>query len=79
MLVALARAFRRREAPAPLRLARAPAPDTPERLARVIADLDDEFERRAAPTEAQRAEYAQMRAELKSRLAAALARAGSPA
>jgi hypothetical protein len=79
MLIALARAFRRRDAPLPVGIARDPARDTPERLARVIADLDEAFERRVAPTEAQRTEYAEMRAELKARLVAALASDGSRA
>lgn len=76
MLFALARAaFRRR----PL-VAVAPAEppllsDDPDVLARHIAAFDAAFERNPAPTDAERAEYEARRAELKARLAAALASA----
>jgi hypothetical protein len=76
MLFALARAFGRRRATTALpAMTREPPPDTPERLARVIADLDAEFERRGSPSRAERTEYENERSALKARLAAALARA----
>ena len=76
MLVALARAFRRREGAPVTPITRTPAPDTAQALARVIADLDTSFERVGAPTDAQREEYQRARSELKARLSAALAREG---
>jgi hypothetical protein len=73
MAGALALVFsrRRRAVPAP---ASAPAgapqvDDESARLARAIAALDAEFERRANPTEEERAEYRARRQELKQRLA----------
>jgi hypothetical protein len=70
MLVALLRAlaFRRRAA------IPAVAPvSASERFAQAIAALDAEFERRPAPTDADRASYAARRAALKAELSAALA------
>lgn len=59
----------RRRAPAPTR---APV-DLAEKLIREIAALDADFERRASPTDGERAAFTSQRAALKSRLNAALA------
>jgi hypothetical protein len=72
MLVALARAFRRRR-PIGATVHVPPRPDDPERLAREIAALDAAFERLPAPTREARANYDGRRAELKERLTRALA------
>jgi hypothetical protein len=78
VLVALARAVRRRESLAGVTIERAEAPTDADRLARAIAELDRRFEGNAAPTSRQRAEYEAHRAELKRRLADALdARGGA--
>ena len=76
-LIALSRAFRRYEARAEPRvtIARGDPQEGAEQLARAIADLDARFEAAAAPTERQRAQYEAHRAELKRRLADALAAA----
>jgi hypothetical protein len=74
MLVALGVVFWKRRAPRAA--AAAPAmmiPDTAETLVRDLATLDSEFERRSAPTEADRAEFEARRNGLKARLNAALA------
>ena len=70
LLLALARRSRRTPRVAPVE----ERGEDPERLARVIADLDASFERRTAPGEEERAAYERERAMLKSRLAAALAK-----
>ena len=55
-------------------VARTSAPDDAAHLARDIAELDDAFERTAAPSDAERDAYRQRRDALKTRLAAALAK-----
>ncbi len=52
----------------------ATATDDPDALAREIAALDEAFERNATPTADEKADHYQLRARLKSRLTAALAR-----
>lgn len=75
MLAVLARAFARRGArPVAAGGAYYPATDDPDRLAREIAELDAAFEAVRDPTPAARAAWEERRAELKARLAAALAR-----
>lgn len=51
----------------------APTPDAAGALAREVAELDERFERRAETTDVERATYQARRAELKRRLADALA------
>jgi chorismate mutase len=51
---------------------RAPPPDDPDRIARVIASLDGEFERRGAADPSARAAYEEERNTLKARLKSAL-------
>jgi hypothetical protein len=71
MLLALWRALSRMSG---RRAAATPAfPESPERLARRIADLDAAFERESPPSDALRADYERRRAALKARLSAALA------
>lgn len=74
MLIVLARSFGRRRSLAP---GRVELPDDPDRLAREVAALDAAFERMPAPTAEARTAYQARRAELKQRLAAALARRGA--
>lgn len=73
MLIVLARSFGRRR---PLVPGRIELPDDPDRLAREVAALDAAFERMPAPTDEARVAYQARRADLKQRLAAALARRG---
>ncbi len=70
MLLALARSFQRRTASA--RAVGVPVEETPDRLAQRIVELDSRFQRRRAPTDAERAAYEQERQELKGRLTDAL-------
>ena len=72
MVLALAFALTRRRS---ARVAVAvQAPDDAAHLAREIAELDDAFERAASPSDTERDAYRQRRDELKTRLAAALAK-----
>lgn len=72
MLIVLARSFARRR-PAGAAPGLVDLPDDPDRLAREVAALDAAFERMPSPTDEARAAYAARRADLKLRLAAALA------
>jgi hypothetical protein len=72
MLLALGRSVRK-PVPAPLGWNGARGPDADE-LARRIAALDASFQRRRAPTDAERQEYERRRGGLKAQLADALAR-----
>jgi len=56
----------------------APAQDDAAHIAREVAELDDAFERVAAPSDVERDAYRQRRDELKTRLAAALAKEEVP-
>lgn len=76
MLIVLARSFSRRR-PIGAGIGRVDMPDEPDRLAREVAALDAAFERMPAPNEETRAAYEARRADLKQRLAAALARRGA--
>jgi hypothetical protein len=81
MVSALAFPRRRRARPTPAAapipvLAAAPLDADAADLAQRIAALDDAFDREDAPSEAMRESYQRERAELKSELAAALARTG---
>jgi hypothetical protein len=76
MVLALGFALtRRRSAPV---VVVAPAPDDAAHIARDIAELDDAFERVASPSDGERDGYRQRRDELKTRLAAALAKEEVP-
>ncbi|MBC7790094.1 MAG: hypothetical protein H7Z74_09115 [Anaerolineae bacterium] len=80
MLLSLARVFAREPATvAPMGLERAPPPDDPERIARVIASLDEEFERGGDRSQQAREAYSSERSALKERLQAALAERGKQA
>ncbi|MBX6332462.1 MAG: hypothetical protein IRY91_11500, partial [Gemmatimonadaceae bacterium] len=77
LLLFLARRRRPAAAPVPPLAPLAPAAPAPiddetARLARTIAELDAEFERRASPTPEERAAYDARRMELKHALARAL-------
>ena len=76
MLIVLARSFSRRR-PIGAGIDRVDLPDDPDRLAREIAALDAAFERMPDPNDETRAAYQARRADLKQRLAAALARRGA--
>jgi hypothetical protein len=74
MLVALAASFalRRRRAAVPLAPITMPSTKSVDGLARAIAELDSEFERRESLSEVERAAYRARRDELKQHLARAL-------
>ncbi|MGI9076550.1 MAG: hypothetical protein ACR2G6_04345 [Gemmatimonadaceae bacterium] len=74
MLLSLARVFSRKPDPVSLNaIERTPPPDDPERIAKVIASLDEEFERRGDRGLEARDAYQHERGMLKQRLQAALA------
>jgi hypothetical protein len=76
MVLALAFALtRRRSAP---QVVVVPAPEDAAQIAREIAELDDAFERVASPSDGERDAYRRRRDELKTRLAAALAKEEVP-
>lgn len=78
MLLSLAKVFSRKPALVSVHgLERVPPPDDPERIAQVIASLDEEFERRGDRSPDARAAYGEERVALKERLQAALAARGN--
>jgi len=74
MLLSLAKVFARKPAPVSAHeVVRFPPPDDPERIAQVIAALDEEFERQTDRGPEARAAYTEERVVLKQRLQTALA------